>query len=702
MERVRNDITEGRPQPLGATLEAGGINFSIYSEYAASVELLLFSGADAHQPNRVVRLDPDVNHSFHFWHCYVPGLKAGQVYAYRLGGPTDTALTGRRYDPEKVLLDPFARGNVNSLWDRGGAVDAGDNVETSMRSVVIDPTDYDWEGDSPLRIPLGDTVIYETHVRGFTRSPTSASRWPGTFRGLIDKIPHLQRLGVTAVELMPTSDFDETQILRCGPDGTELRNYWGYDPYGHFAPQSSYCVEPHKGNHQREFRDMVKALHRAGIELILDVVFNHTSEGNENGPLISFRGQANEAYYHLAPADKRYYMDYTGCGNTFNANHPFVTKYIIEALEAWVTDYHVDGFRFDLGSVLSRGPDGAPMSVPPVLWGIELSRVLSTVKVIAEAWDAGGLYQVGNFPGERWCVWNGEYRDTIRDFLRGEPGIAGDVATRIAGSSDLFAAKGEKPTNSINFVTCHDGFTLNDLVSYDGKHNEANGEGNRDGADDNRSWNCGVEGPSDDPAVEDLRRRQIKNAAAILLLSRGTPMILGGDEFRRSQAGNNNAYCQDGDLSWYDWSLADKNDEMIEFFAGMIQFRKRFSALRHNEFFEGRINHRGLRDLSWQGCGLDEPNWSDAQSRVLSFTLAGFDDEPDLHVIMNMWDMGLDFALPQIPGRRWARAIDTARSSPDDIVAAGSEPRLTGESYPAWGRSVVVLLSKEDTVENAK
>ena len=689
-------VSAGHSQPLGATCRASGVNFSVFSEHATAVQLLLFASDDDPQPDLVVDLDPEINHSFHFWHCHVAGLDAGQVYAYRMAGPADVHTSGRRFNPNKVLLDPYALGNVNTLWDRVAACRPDDNVATSMRSVVIDPDDYDWEDDEPLNTPLAETVVYEMHVRGFTRSPTSGVADPGTFAGITEKIPYLQSLGVTAVELLPIYDFDETDVLRTH-HGTELRNYWGYDPFAYFAPHSAYCTEPELGSHLREFNDMVKALHRAGIEVILDVVYNHTGEGNHNGPTISFRGEANEAYYHLVDEDKKYYMDYSGCGNTFNANHPIVTKLIIESLEYWVTEHHVDGFRFDLGSVLSRGPDGGPMAVPPVLWNIELSRTLSETKVIAEAWDAGGLYQVGNFPGERWCEWNGPYRDDIRRFVRGEPGLVAPVAKRIAGSEDLFAPEGELPTNSINFVTCHDGFTLNDLVSYNVKHNEANGEGNRDGSDDNGSWNCGVEGPSDDPSLESLREQQIKNFAALLLLSRGVPMLLAGDECRRTQGGNNNAYCQDNEVSWFDWSLTEKHADLVRFFSQMIGFRKRFPTLRHDAFYTGAMGPRGLRDVTWHGVRLEEPGWDDPMCSVLSFTVAAFADEADLHVILNMYDLGLDFELPRLERRRWARAIDTARPSPEDILEPGSEVPVEGDRYHAWGRSVVVLISEPAT-----
>ena len=682
----------GHSQPLGATPRAEGTNFSVYSEHATGVQLLLFASDESTEPDHVITLDPDVNKTFHFWHVFVNGVGAGQIYAYRVDGPYLPSEMGTRFNPRKVLIDPYALGNVNSLWDRSRAVGAEDNIAASMRSVVIDPEDYDWEGDEPLEIPMSKTVIYEMHVRGFTRSPTSGCEHPGTFAAVIEKIPYLESLGITAVELLPIFDFDES-VLRTRPDGAELHNYWGYDPYGHFAPQSSYCTLPHLGSHLDEFRDMVKALHRAGIEVILDVVFNHTGEGNQDGPTISFRGFANEAYYHLVPGDKRYYMDYSGCGNTLNANHPIVTKFIIECLEYWVTEHHVDGFRFDLGSALSRGPDGSEMEVPPVLWGIEFSRVLSDTKLIAEAWDAGGLYQVGRFPGRRWAEWNGHYRDDIRRFVKGDPGLIGVVASRIAGSSDLFELGAELPINSINFVTAHDGFTLNDLVSYNEKHNEANGEDNRDGSNDNLSWNCGVEGASDDPEVEGLRQRQVKNFMAILLLSQGVPMVLGGDEFRRTQWGNNNAYCQDNEISWFDWGLVEKNAEVVRFFTQMVAFRRSHGSLQRHSFFHGIPNSRGLPDIAWHGSQLNAPGWDDPEGRVLAFTLGAPGDEPDLHVILNMYDLGLDFELPQVEGRRWSKAIDTAEEPPHDCAQPGAEIPVGTHSLHANGHSVVVLVS---------
>jgi isoamylase len=685
------EIGAGRPQPLGATPDGTGINFSVFSEHATAVDLLLFDHCDDPAPARVVRLDPKVHRSYHFWHCRVEGLRPGQVYAYRMDGPGHTRELGTRFNHRKVLLDPYARANINSLWNRVHAVGPEDNVAHAMRSMVVDLESYDWEGDQPLRVPLTETVLYEAHVRGLTA--TSDSLNPGTFSAVVDRIPHLQELGVTAVELLPVFDFDEHQVLRHGPDGQELHNYWGYDPFGFFAPHTGYCSEPHLAGHIAEFRDMVKALHRAGIEVILDVVFNHTSEGNENGPVISFRGQANEAYYHLWPQDRRYYMDFTGCGNAVNANHPVTSKFIVECLEYWVREHHVDGFRFDLASELSRGAEGFEMDVPPVLWQIELSQTLAETKIIAEPWDGGGLYQVGRFPGKRWAQWNGPYRDDMRRFVRGDAGLVGAVACRLGGSQDLFGPREELPTNSINFITCHDGFTLNDLVSYNRKHNAGNGESNADGSHENYSWNCGQEGQTESPTVERLRIQQSKNLAALLMLSRGVPMILAGDEFRNSQDGNNNAYCQDNATSWLDWEQAATEGPMRRFFAGMTALRRRHSTLRAPKFFSGQRNERGLPDVTWHGTQLDRPGWEDAQARVLAFTLAGFEGEPDLHVILNMFHLGLDFELPRLEGLRWHRTVDTVRESPQDILPPGSEEPVASDVYHAHGRSVVVLTA---------
>lgn len=681
----------GEPHPLGATVYPDGVNFSVFSQHAQSMELLLFASDEDVEPVQIIPMTAEANKSFHFWHIFVVGAKPGQHYAYRVAGP-DLSDRGLRYDPEKVLIDPYAYGNSMKLWNRGKACAPGDNLASAMRSVVIDPLAYDWEGDTPLNRPMQDTVIYEMHVGGFTRAGNSGVASPGTFRAVIEKIPYLKSLGVTAVELLPVFQFDDTEAREF--DGQTLTNYWGYSTMAYFAPHPGYCEAPGEAAHLDEFRDMVKALHKAGIEVILDVVFNHTDEGNHQGPTFSFRGFDNLNYYYLVPENQAFYYDYTGCGNTFNCNHPVGSKMIVECLRFWVEHMHVDGFRFDEGSVLSRGQDGAPMEFPPVLWQIELDEVLARSKVIAEAWDAAGLYQVGHFPGFRWAEWNGVYRDTMRKYVRGDAGLIGAVADRVSGSASLYQSNGHLPVNSVNFITAHDGFTMNDLVSYNGKHNEANGEGNRDGVDDNMSWNCGVEGPTDDPAVEALRDQQVRNFAALLMLSQGVPMFVMGDEVRRSQGGNNNAWCQNNPIGWFDWSLPKRNAGMLRFWQRMIAFRAAHPAVHRSRFFDGKVNERGLPDISWHGLDLNAPGWDDPNARALAWTMGAFDGGADLHIMSNMYWEPLSFAVPEVAGRRWFHAIDTSRPSPDDIAEAGKELPLTSDRVTVAGRSIVVLISK--------
>ena len=689
------EIEPGRTHPLGATVKENGVNFVIFSEHATAIELLLFEKPVDPEPVQIVRLDPKVNKTFHFWHVFVKGLKHGAGYAYRIDGPQDLHGAGHRFNKNKVLLDPYAKCNSNYLWDRADAVGEEDNLSTSMRSIVIDIKDYDWEGDKPLRRPMNETIVYEMHVRGFTKSPSSDCKHPGTYAGVIEKIPYLQELGITAVELLPVFDFDEKETLR-EVDGKPLNNYWGYDPHSFFAPEASYCYDTVERSPTNQFRDMVKALHKAGIEVILDVVFNHTSEGNHQGPTVNFRGIDNSIYYHLVPFDKQYYMDYSGCGNTVNCNHPMVDKLILECLEFWVEEMHVDGFRFDEGSILSRGSDGGAMEQPPVIWHMETSESLAETKLIAEVWDAGGLYQVGYYPGYRSAEWNGIFRDNIRNFVKGKPGMTDAVASRIAGSADLYEARGNLPVNSINFVTCHDGFTLNDLVSYNYKHNEANGEDNQDGIDDNNSWNCGIEGETDDPRIEELRKRQIKNFATILLLSQGVPMILSGDEIRRTQKGNNNGYCQDNEINWFDWNLVEKNADILRFFQKAIALRKCHChhSLGRRRFFKGEVNERGLADITWHGCKLFASGWENPDAHTLAYTLGGFEGAADLHVMLNMYWENLEFEIPSLENRKWYRVIDTAQPSPTDISENGQEQLIEDDTYLVEGRSIVVLISQ--------
>ena len=677
-----SDVLPGKAYPLGATVRDGGVNFSVHSKHATAVELLFFDDVDDGRPSRVVRLDPKVNKTYYYWHVFVPGVEAGQCYGFRVYGPYRPEL-GYRFDGTKLLLDPYARTIcVGKHYEREAAIRPGDNCAHAMKSVVVDPEGYDWEGDEPLGRPYANTIIYEMHVGGFTRHPTSgvAPERRGTYAGLVEKIPYLKSLGITAVELMPVQQFDEQDVP------PPLKNYWGYNPVGFFAPHCGYSSCGGALGPVDEFRDMVKALHAAGIEVILDVVFNHTAEGDHRGPTLCFRGFENLTYYHLMP-DRRYYANYTGTGNTLNANHSIVRRLIRECLRYWVVEMHVDGFRFDLASVLARDEDGKVLENPPILWSIESDPVLAGTKIIAEAWDAGGLYQVGSFVGHRWAEWNGPFRDDVRRFVRGDEGMAGKMAARVAGSPDIFREKDRDPNRSINFVTCHDGFTMNDLVSYNRKHNEANGEDNRDGTDANFSWNCGVEGPTDDPAVEALRLRQIKNFFTILLLSQGTPMLLMGDEVRRTQRGNNNAYCQDNEISWFDWRGLERHAGLLRFVRRLIRLNLTHEAFQQERFWTQDHRHKG-ESLTWHGVRLHRPDWS-YFSHTLAFTLR---DGDHLHFMLNAYWEPLVFDLPP-DGMPWRRIVDTARDAPDDFCDPEEAPPVAGATYELAPRSVVVLIA---------
>ncbi|HET8697863.1 MAG TPA: alpha-amylase family glycosyl hydrolase, partial [Gammaproteobacteria bacterium] len=555
---------------------------------------------------------------------------------------------------------------------------------TAIRAQIAAPDDYDWEGDRPLGRPLGEAVIYELHVRGYTRHASCGGKYPGTYRGLADKIPHLKALGITHVELLPVFAFDREEVP---PAATAygLSNFWGYSPYAPFALHPHYAAS---GDVRAEFRDLVKALHRAGIGVILDVVLNHTAEGGDEGVTIGLRGLANEVFYLLDPKDRSKYSNFTGVGNTINSNHPLVAWYIRECLVYWAREMHVDGFRLDLASSHARGEDGEPLTHPPALWSIELAPDLEDVHLIAEPWDAVGLYQLGSFPGFRWAEWNGRYRDSVRRYLRGDGGMIGEVATRIAGSSDQFALAGKAPQNGINFVTCHDGFTLYDLVSYDRKHNEANAEHNRDGRDDNYSWNSGFEGPTDDAAILRLREQRARNHLALLLLSQGVPMLLGGDEVLRSQLGNNNAYCQDNPLSWVDWSFSPAARAMLRFTRELIALRLRHPSLRRTRFIDPESH-----DLRWCGENGEPPDWNDPEARVLCFTLAGLTpDEPALHVLTNMSKEPKLLPLPRVAPLEWRRLADTSLPPPADVTPAGEAVR--GARYRLPSHAVAIFEAK--------
>jgi isoamylase len=691
MAKKNYEVSPGDWDKGGATIRSKGVNFCVFTRFAEQVELLLFEHADSKSPFQTIPLDPRINRTFFFWHVLVKGLPVGTYYCWRAHGPSDTKESGCRYDPDKALIDPWAATIDQRLWDRKAACGPGKNVATAMRSqVVVD--DYDWESDEALHVPLHDAVIYELHVGGFTRHDSSGVAHPGTFEAVADKIPYLKALGITHVELMPVMAFD-TQDVPPNTATLALENYWGYSTHSFYAPHPGYSVEPQRA--RNEFRDMVKDLHKADIGVILDVVFNHTAEGGADGPTINFKGLGNEIFYHLDPSDGRIYRDYTGCGNTVNCNHPMVTRFLIDCLEYWVREMHVDGFRFDLASALARGEDGSPQYHAPFLWSTELSPVLGRAHIIAEAWDAAGLYQVGDFSGYRWAEWNGRYRDVIRGFVRGDKGLIAEVATRIAGSSDLYAHRGRLPINSINFVTCHDGFTLADLVSYESKHNEANGEDNRDGHDHNVSSNYGTEGDTDVPAILSLRHRQARNFIAILMLSQGVPMLLAGDEVLRSQLGNNNGYCQNNALSWLDWGLVERNRDMLDFTRAMIAFRHRHPTLSRERFFTGEPDRdQDIPDIRWYGRELAQPDWDDADSRMLAFTLAGTQvDEPVLHVMLNMGEGSEDFAVPELPGIGWGLAIDTTREPWFFDPLDGSSEVHNGYRLPE--RAVVVLEGRK-------
>ncbi len=687
----------GIPQPYGATLQEGGVNFSILSRHAETVELLLFHTAECTEPFQIIELEKSKNFTFFSWHVFVRHLPAGVWYCWRVDGPSeDTHHSGLNFDGEKHLLDPWARAVSDTLWDRQKACEPGDNGPHAMRAMVIND-EYDWEGDKPLAIRSEKVIIYELHVGGFTRHPSADVEHPGTFLGLIEKIPYLKELGITHVELLPVMAFDE-QDAPAHTIERGLHNYWGYSTHSFFSPHPGYCTAPEEGVHQQEFRDLVKALHKAGIGVVLDVVFNHTSESGVGGPMINFKGMFGNSFYMIDPVDKSVFHDYTGCGNTVNANHPLVTRYIISCLEYWVREMHVDGFRFDLASALSRGEDGAVLQDPPIIWGIELSEHLNKTKLIAEAWDATGLYQVGSFPGSRWAEWNGVYRDVIRRFVKGDHGMIHDLATRICGSSDLYQHSDRLPISSINFVTCHDGFTLNDLFSYNEKHNEANGEDSRDGCNHNLSYNYGAEGPTDDPEINGIRRCQIKNVFAILLISEGVPMLLAGDEFMHTQQGNNNGYCQDNELSWLNWNMTETNADILRFVQHMIKLRKRHSSLMRRHFFTGQIIEvRGLPDICWHTAGLSKPvDWNDHDSRFLACkVIASEEKEADIYIAMNMAPEAVNIQLPHIQDKLWCLSVDTAKSSERDIIPPGEQKPVTSTSYQMQGRSVVIFENRD-------
>ena len=698
----------GRPLPLGATFVPGGCRFSVFSRNAARVWLELYNKAEDLECAAKFELDPELNRTGDIWHVDLGGVEEGQLYLWRADGPFEPER-GHRFQPDLPLLDPWAKalhGEYN--WDiSGNHHEQSDRKKSSRKAspkCVVLRDDFDWQSDKHPHVPLEDSIIYELHVRGFTRHPSSSVKRPGTFLGLIEKIDYLKELGVTAVELLPVHEFNDSEIIRANPlTGERLKNFWGYSSVLFFAPKKGYAAADHPGAAVREFKTMVRAFHQAGIEVILDVVFNHTAEGDQTGPTLSFRGLDNTIYYLLDPDDPSRYKNFSGCGNTFNCNHPVVRAFIRYCLRYWVIEMHVDGFRFDLASILGRDMKGKILENPPLVESIAEDPILRQTKIIAEAWDAAGAYQVGSFPGDRWSEWNGKFRDDVRRFWRGEHWARNSLATRITGSSDLYQGSGRLPRHSINFLTSHDGFTLNDLVGYKEKHNEANGENNQDGDNNNLSFNFGVEGPSRNEKVEKLRLRQIKSFLATLLLSQGVPMILAGDEMRRTQQGNNNAYCQDNEISWIDWGLLERNRHLVEFARGLIALRKAHAVFRRKSFFTGKNSNIDSRpDIEWFEPDGRSLNWSSDRPVIACFVSGNSkesgspEDDYDFYFMFNSGRHSHRFVIPSpTEGKLWRLVLDTYCEGQESIFPPGTNgPPLKDQcSYRVEGHTFVLLAA---------
>jgi len=676
-------VRSGTPLPLGAHVRGSGVNFALFSRHATGVRLDLFDRADAGAPARTIILDAARNKTGDIWHVWLDGIRPGQLYGFRIAGPY-APHAGHRFNPNKLVVDPCARAIVPMVSrDRRPSLGYDpsspetdlsfsdvDNASSAAKC-VIPYEDFDWRGDQPLRLPWSSTVIYELHVRGFTIDSSARVSAPGTYRGLVEKIPHLKSLGITAVELMPVQEFDDRH------------NFWGYDPIGFFAPKASYASVHDAGAQVLEFKEMVRAFHREGVEVLLDIVFNHTAEGDELGPTLSFRGIDNAIYYWLAD-DKRHYRNFTGTGQTVNASHPVVRDLILDALRYWVMEMHVDGFRFDLASVLGRDAAGRVIADAPLLERIAEDPILRDAKLVAEAWDVAGAYQVGCFSQRRWAEWNGHFRDDVRRFWRGDPGMIARFASRICGSSDLYAHSGKGPECSVNFVTCHDGFTLNDLVSYTRKHNAANGEQNRDGADENFSANYGVEGDSADDRIDVVRERQIRNFLLTLAIARGVPMLLAGDEFRRTQRGNNNPYCQDNAISWVDWVRAERHRELVRFTEAVFAFRRSHPVLRREAFYTER-------DIRWFDVAGRPPQWNDPAQKRLACWIRN-NSGPDLYLMFNADDTPAAFVLPERASGRWTLAIDTSEAAPASTSTGGTR-LVDDDAYALGSHSSAILES---------
>ena len=705
----------GTPLPLGASVAEGGVNFSVFSRNATKVFLEFYSASEDSEPYAQVEFSPSENRTGDIWHAFVPGIKPGSLYLFRVDGPFEPSK-GHRFNVHQRLFDPYAKTITpvsvfyNLPPDYSAPLDKNDvehgknqRAKVFPKCVVIDNENFDWQGDRPINRPLSESVIYEVHLKGFTAGKNAGVSCPGTYAGFIEKIPYLKDLGITAVELLPIFEFDEFENSNVNPrTGERMKNYWGYSTINFFSPKASFAADKTPGGCVNEFKTLVRELHKAGIEVILDVVFNHTAEGNEHGVALNFRGFENSVYYTLVGSHKEYYMNFSGCGNTMNCNHPIVRNFIIDSLRYWVLNYHVDGFRFDLASILSRGQEGELLKFPPLTNAIAEDPVLGKTKIIAEPWDAGGAYQRGGFPGgRRWAEWNDRFRDDIRRFWRGDEYVSTNAATRISGSSDLFTISGRAPYHSINYVCCHDGFTMNDLVSYNGKHNDENGEGNRDGSDSNWSYNHGYEGPTLNPVIEKMRNRQMRNYILTLLISQGTPMLLGGDEFRRGQQGNNNAYCQDNDISWFDWGNCSLNSALVSFTRKAIRLRKDHPVFRRTEFFKGSMAGK-KPDIQWYAADGSNPDWSKI-SRFLAFRLLGtFDSrakkisDNDFFIAANTDRQDIMLRIPAITdSRKWYRIADTSIEDETSLLSVeNAETLISQDRYVLPASSMLILVAK--------
>lgn len=705
----------GTPLPLGASVAKDGVNFSVFSRNATKVFLEFYSASEDSEPYAQVEFSPSENRTGDIWHAFVPGIKSGTLYLFRVDGPFEPSK-GHRFNVHQRLFDPYAKAITpvsvfyNLPPDYSAPLDKNDIehgknqcAKVFPKCVVIDNENFDWQGDKPINRPLSESVIYEVHLKGFTAGKNAGVSCPGTYAGFVEKIPYLKDLGITAVELLPIFEFDEFENSNVNPrTGERMKNYWGYSTINFFSPKASFAADKTPGGCVNEFKTLVRELHKAGIEVILDVVFNHTAEGNEHGVALNFRGFENSIYYTLVGSHKEYYMNFSGCGNTVNCNHPIVRNFIIDSLRYWVLNYHIDGFRFDLASILSRGQEGELLKFPPLTNAIAEDPVLGKTKIIAEPWDAGGAYQLGGFPGgRRWAEWNDRFRDDIRRFWRGDEYVSTNAATRISGSSDLFTISGRAPYHSINYVCCHDGFTMNDLVSYNGKHNDENGEGNRDGSDSNWSYNHGYEGPTLNPVIEKMRNRQMRNYMLTLLISQGTPMLLGGDEFRRGQQGNNNAYCQDNDISWFDWENCSLNSALVSFTRKAIRLRKNHPVFRRTEFFKGSMAGK-KPDIQWYAADGSNPDWSKI-SRFLAFRLLGtFDSgakkisDNDFFIAANTDRQDIMLRIPAITdSRKWYRIADTSIEDETSLLSVeNAETLISQDRYVLPASSMLILVAK--------